>query len=308
MRLAIPRILFAAGLACVLALPVQAADAQPSSSSIPAERFAEGLQFPEGTVFIGDQLYFVDYGASTVLRLAGREAAVAWRAPGCGGNGLLPLGGQMLVACYDGGTIEQRSLDGRLLKVIDHDRSGERLDRPNDLAADGRGGAYFTASGGDGGTPGRLYHLDAGLDRATRVADDIQNANGVALSPDGKVLYLGESTTDKLWRFDVAADGTLSERREFLRLDERLPGSGRHTPDGVRTDAAGRVFVSLYNGDGFAVFGPDGALLATRSLPGSHHSNLAISPDGAWVYGTINDAEGALYRVPNPVARAGTHP
>jgi gluconolactonase len=134
------------------------------------------------------------------------------------------------------------------------------------------------------------------------VADDIQNANGVALSPDGRVLYLGESTTDKIWRFDVAADGSLSGRREFVKLDERLHGSGRHTPDGVRTDAAGRVFVSLYNGDGFAVFGPDGALLATRSLPGSHHSNLAISPDGAWVYGTIDDAEGALYRVPNPMA------
>ncbi|WP_197513477.1 SMP-30/gluconolactonase/LRE family protein [Bordetella bronchialis] len=269
-------------------------------------RYAAGLQFPEGTVFVGDELYFVDYGASSVLRLAGGQAVLAWSIPGCGANGLLPFADAMLVACYDGGAFELRGMDGSLRKVIDRDSDGQPLDRPNDLAADGHGGAYVTASGGDG-TPGRLYHLDATLDHVVRVADGIRNANGVALSPDGSVLYLGESATDTVWRYDVAPDGTLSGKREFLRLDERLSGSGRHTPDGLRTDAAGRLFVSLYNGDGFAVFAPDGALLATRSVPGSHHSNLAISPDGKWVYGTIDDAVGALYRVPNPVARQAGH-
>ncbi|CAM3478341.1 SMP-30/Gluconolactonase/LRE-like region domain-containing protein [Bordetella sputigena] len=273
------------------------------------ERFAPGLRFPEGTVFVGDTLYFVDYGTSTVLRLGADLAAVpAWRSAGCGPNGLLPLGdGTMLVACYDAGTVEQRSLDGRLLRTVDRGAQGEPLIRPNDLAADGHGGAYFTASGGADGIEGRLYHLAAGLTRADMVVDHVRNANGVALSPDGRILYLGESTTDKVLRFDVAADGSLRGRRDFLALDElghgqTLPGGGRHTPDGVRTDPSGHVFVSLYNGAGFAVFGADGKLLATQSLPGTHHANLAISPDQAWVYGTIDDDEGSLYRVRNPLA------
>ncbi|WP_179283240.1 SMP-30/gluconolactonase/LRE family protein [Bordetella genomosp. 9] len=274
-----------------------------------AERFASGLQFPEGTVFVGDTLYFVDYGTSAVLRLgADRSAVHAWQSAGCGPNGLLPLAdGTMLVACYDAGTVEQRTLDGRLLRTVDRGAQGEPLVRPNDLAPDGHGGAYFTASGGAQGIEGRLYHLAAGLARADMVVDHVQNANGVALSPDGRTLYLGESTTDKLLRFDVAADGSLTGRRDFLVLDdlghgERLPGDGRHTPDGVRTDPSGHVYVSLYNGDGFAVFGADGRLLATQSLPGTHHANLAISPDQAWVYGTIDDDEGSLYRVRNPLA------
>ncbi|HTJ98690.1 MAG TPA: SMP-30/gluconolactonase/LRE family protein [Bordetella sp.] len=268
------------------------------------ERFASGLQFPEGTVFVGDQLYFVDYGASAVLRLgADREPVTLWRAAGCGPNGLLPLADQtLLVACYDAGTVEQRTLDGRLLRVINHGARGESLVRPNDLARDGHGGAYFTASGGADGVAGRLYHLTAGLDRADMVVDHVQNANGVALSPDGATLYLGESTTDKVLRFKVAPDGSLDQGQDFLVLDQRLPGAGRHTPDGVRTDPAGRVFVSLYNGDGFAVFGPDGGLLARQSLPGAHHSNLAISPDQAWIYGTVDDEDGSLYRVRNPMA------
>lgn len=274
-----------------------------AASAGDATRFAPGLQFPEGTVFVGAVLYFVDYGAGDVLRLAQAGPEVAWHAAGCGPNGLLPLAdGTLLVACYDAGTVEQRSLDGRLLRTLDHGARGEPFVRPNDLAADGRGGAYFTASGGDGGIPGRLYHLPAGLQRADMVADHIQNANGVALSPDGGTLYLGESTTDKILRFKVAPDGSLRDGGDFLVLDKRLPGTGRHTPDGVRTDPAGRLFVSLYNGDGFAVFGPDGRLLATQPLPGTHHSNLAISPDQAWVYGTVNDSEGSLYRVRNPMA------
>lgn len=266
-------------------------------------RFAPGLQFPEGTVFVGDQLYFVDYGAGEVLRLADRNPEVLWHAAGCGPNGLLPLDdGSLLVACYDAGTVEQRSLDGRLLRTFSHGAQGEPFVRPNDLAADGHGGAYFTASGGDDGIPGRLYHLAAGLQGAEMVADHIRNANGVALSPDGGTLYLGESATDKVLRFKVAPDGSLRNGGDFLVLDERLPGPGRHTPDGVRTDPAGRVFVSLYNGDGFAVFAPDGHLLATQSLPGTHHSNLAISPDQTWVYGTVDDSEGSLYRVRNPMS------
>jgi gluconolactonase len=270
-----------------------------------AERIVSGLQFPEGTVFVGDQLYFVDYGASSVYRLQDHSAVPVWHQAGCGANGLLPFKKGLLVACYDAGTVVHLSLDGRVLQTLTHGASNEPLDRPNDIATDGRGGAYFTASGGDGGTAGKIYHLPPDLSQATAVADDIQNANGIALAPDGKTLYLGESTTDKVLQFDVAADSSLTHRRDFLVLDTRLPGNGRHTPDGIRTDPKGRLYVSLYNGGGFAVFDSNAALLTNVSLPGSHHSNLALSPDQAWVYGTINDSgDAGLYRVRNPLYSA----
>jgi len=80
----------------------------------------------------------------------------------------------------------------------------------------------------------------------------------------------------------------------------------------VRIDKHGRLFVGLYDGGGFAVIGSDGKLIRQISVPGPHHANLAISPDGKYVYGTTAYADpsgdnepdkrrGELYRVPNPV-------
>jgi gluconolactonase len=276
-----------------------------------AEIVLTGLQFAEGTVFIGQSLYFVDYSASTVYRLDDKRATPVWHQDGCGANGLLSLGDGLLVACYDSGTIQKITLDGRTIQTIERDSKGAVLDRPNDLARGRNGGVYFTASGGDKGTQGKINYLAAEGVPPREVADSIQNANGVAVSPDGKVLYLGESGTDKILKFDISGDGSLKNRREFLALDVALastPGQ-RHTPDGIRADKQGRLFVSLYNGGGFAVFDPTGHLLANVSIPGQHHANLALSPDEQYVFGTIaedtigNVRSGALYRIANPVAK-----
>jgi gluconolactonase len=289
-----------------LMLPLQG----PAFAAPAAEVVATGLQFPEGTVFIKQDLYFVDYATSTVYRLDGHQATPVWQQKGCGANGLVAFRNGLLVACYDSGNIEGITLNGQSILTIDRDREGLGFDHPNDLARDNDGGVYFTASGGDG-QPGKIYYLAITEQRPREVASAIQNANGVALSPTGKVLYLGESSTDKILQFDVANDGSLNNRRDFLSLDAVLPGATgpRHTPDGIRTDSLGRLFVSLYNGGGFAVFDPSGHLLANVPVPGAHHSNLALSFDEKTVYGTtINDASafgqaGALYRTANPVAR-----
>jgi sugar lactone lactonase YvrE len=75
---------------------------------------------------------------------------------------------------------------------------------------------------------------------------------------------------------------------EFVKLDDVLASAGPEafTPDGVRMDRYGNVFVALYRGGGFAVFSSDGKLIRTVELPALHHSNLAISPDGKVVFVT----------------------
>jgi gluconolactonase len=72
----------------------------------------------------------------------------------------------------------------------------------------------------------------------------------------------------------------------------------RFTPDGVRLDRHGDVFVALYRGGGFAVFSPQGKLLKWVGLPGAHHSNLAISPDVLMCFIT------AVYDLPSGGSRA----
>jgi len=79
------------------------------------------------------------------------------------------------------------------------------------------------------------------------------------------------------------------------------------TPDGVRIDSHGNLFVGLYRGGGFVVISPGGKLVKKVELSSSHHANLAISPDGKTVFATSADDEsGGGYRgepvkVANPI-------
>jgi gluconolactonase len=264
---------------------------------------AKSLQFPEGTVFVGGTLYFVDYATSDVLRLAGAKVETVWHQDGCGANGLLPMPDGLLVACFDSGAMVRISLAGKMLATIDHDDAGDRFVAPNDLAADAKGGVYFTASGSAGARSGKVFYI--GADRhVTQVADSIGFANGVAVSVAGDVLYVGETPANRILRFTIGASGRLSDRRTFVNLSDIVAGG---SPDGVRVDKHGNLFAALYRGQGFAVIGPDGHLIAQVGLPGAHHTNLAISPDGQFVYATAVDDgpdgayRGELVRVANPI-------
>jgi SMP-30/gluconolaconase/LRE-like protein len=140
------------------------------------------------------------------------------------------------------------------------------------------------------------------------VAENIDYANGLAISNDGKLLYVGESKKHRLLRFEIGRGGELSHRNEFVKLADIL-ADGRmseFTPDGIRLDKYGRLFVALYNGGGFAVLTGDGRLEKMVRLPAAHHSNPAISADGNSVVVTsIDDMpdgsnRGELFKVSNP--------
>jgi gluconolactonase len=268
---------------------------------------ATGLQFPEGTIFVGNNLYFVDYSTSDVLRLVGGKVEKVWHQDGCGANGLIQVPSGLLVACYESGTVVHIGLDGKLEETIRSDDKGLPFLFPNDLAADARGGIYFSASGSESSL-GKVYYRSA--DRRVReVAANIHYSNGVAVSPDGKKLYVAESEASRLLVFDIGPDASLSGQREFVKLADVLgaipSNANRHefTPDGVRVDKLGNVFIGLYRGGGFAVVSPQAKLLKYVPLPGAHHANLAISPDGRSVYVTSNDevGGGGLLVVPNPI-------
>lgn len=157
--------------------------------------------------------------------------------------------------------------------------NGAPLGRLNDLIADGKGGAYFTQTGA-------YYVSSAGV--VSTVADQDIRSNGIMLSPDGKTLYVTNNTV--VLAFDVRADGSTANRRDFGGLD------GDEGGDGMAVDSEGRLYVT--GAKGVHVLSPKGEHLGliptprrpiTLAFSGPDKKTLyvpqqgAIGPDGkAW--------------------------
>jgi gluconolactonase len=117
----------------------------------------------------------------------------------------------------------------------------------NDLAADKKGGAYFTMGG--------LYYAGPeGL--VTKYGENLRT-NGIILSPDEKKIFVTNGNTVVV--FDVLPDGSLHNQRDFAKLQEKTSG------DGSATDSAGRLYVST--GPGVQVIGADGQWLGLIPTP-----------------------------------------
>lgn len=181
-------------------------------------------------------------------------------------------------------------------RVLADSYGGKPLGRLNDLVVDARGGAYFTVGG--------AYYVDS-TGRVTSLGDDIRS-NGVILSPDAKTLYVTNGATVLAW--DVQPDGSVSNRRDFARLE--AGGSG----DGMAIDADGRLYVTAQQG-GVQVFDPAGRFLGMIPTPrnaisvafaGRDKRTLyvvgsgALAPDGrefSTPAGVRNNAK-TIYRLP----------
>jgi len=279
-----------------------------NAGDVRAEIVATDLRFPEGTIFVGNDLYFVDYVRSSVLRLGGGKTETVWHQDGCGANGLVAVPGGLLVACFDGGTIIRISPAGATLTMIRADDRGQALVAPNDLTADQKGGIYISDSGSSS-HPGKVFYLSHNQ-VLHEVASGIRFVNGVGVSPDGATLYVAESPTGNVLAFPIEADGSLRPPRDFIRLRDILPAgrNGAVTPDSLRVDTHGNVFVALYHGGGVTIVSPAGRLLTLLDVPSEHHTNLAISPDGGSLYVTAVDDDaqstyrGQIVRMANPLA------
>jgi gluconolactonase len=173
---------------------------------------------------------------------------------------------------------------------------GSTLGRLNDLIADGKGGAYFTSGG--------AYHVNAaGL--VSTVENQNLRSNGIMLSLDGRTLYVTNNTV--VIAFDVKADGSTSNRRDFGTLD------GDDGGDGMAVDSEGRLYVT--GSRGVHVLSPRGEHLGliptprrpiTLAFSGPDKKTLyvpqmgAVGPDGkAWTTPEgIRNTAMTIYRLP----------
>jgi gluconolactonase len=269
--------------------------------------------FPEGPIWHHGKLYYVEYDRNTVTTWDGKRNAIFWSQKGCGPSAVIPTSrGEFLTTCYDNNSIGRMSADGKNLPPYAHDKDGNDFPGPNDFAPDSRGGIYFTCSGNqDKGIKGRVFYIAADA-TIRQMATDVESANGIVVSRDGKTLYVIETNNHLLRQFDIAPDATLSNRRLFLNLDDLTGNVGHFYPDGVKIDSRGLIYIGQNPRDVHAplagtifVVNAGGKLLRKLTLPSPGVPNLAFSPDEKTVYVTALDQldkspyQGKVYSIPN---------
>ena len=283
----------------ILAVAVVTTLAAGSAAADDIKVINDKAAFPEGPAFIDGKLYYVEYGGNTIDVWDGKTNTVLWKSDGCGPSAVLPLGsGDFVVTCYDNGTIARVSRDGKTVATYDKAKDGGTLQGPNDFAADGKGGVYFSASGPweSGPIVGKVFHLtDDGT--ITEVANDLHYANGVVLGADGKRLFVNESEAGRVISFAVGDDGSLSDRRLFVRVAKVDEKSGIDAyPDGIKLGPDGNFYIGQYSMGRIVVVDPEGKFVKAIDVPSATAPNMAFSPDGKTLYVmSVDDTANAPY-------------
>jgi len=183
--------------------------------------------------------------AKRVIRvgLDGRAETIVEVEQDPSGLGWLPDGRLLVVSMRDRKLLRQER-DGRL---VDHADLSQIADfHTNDMVVDREGRAYVGNFGfdliGGGAQKATKLALVQPDGRARVAATDVAFPNGCVITPDGRTLILAESMAARLSAFDVAPDGSLSNRRVFAQLEGAIP-------DGICLDAEGAVWVASPTGN-----------------------------------------------------------
>jgi gluconolactonase len=247
------------------------------------ERIAHGFRWAEGPVWFGDGRFLLwsDIPNERIMKWEEETGAVSvFRKPSGFANGNTRDRQGRLLTCEHGGRrIIRTEHDGTITTLADR-FEGKRLNSPNDIVCKSDGTIWFTDPpfGILGDYEGYraepelgqfVYRLDPDSGRLDAVATDVQGPNGLAFSPDEKILYVVESRgvpNRKFVAFDVSDGGRkLTNRRVLI---DAGPGG---TPDGFRVDVDGNLWCGWGMGsdalDGVMVFAPDGAPIGRVALP-----------------------------------------
>jgi len=281
-------------------------------NSSKVERLGTGFRWAEGPVWFGDGRYLLwsDIPNDRILRWEEETGAVSvFRKPSHNANGnTRDRQGRLLTCEHDTRRVTRTEYDGTIT-VIAERYDGKPLNSPNDIVCKSDGSIWFTdppfgVLGYYEGhkdapeLPTNVYRVDPGAGRLTVVAGDVDRPNGLAFSPDESRLYVIEAGTSPRLIHVYDVDGArLANKRKLI-------DAGRGTPDGMRVDVDGNLWVGWGMGeealDGVAVFGPDGKLIGRIDLPercanlcfGGRHRNRLFMAASTSLYSVFVNTQG----------------
>jgi len=206
------------------------------------EPFVDGLSFGEGPRWHQGKLWYSDFyvhqvstadesgRTEVIVEVPGRPSGLGWR----------PDGTMLIVSMTDRRLM--RFAGGKL--TVEAELSSIATGLCNDMIVDAKGRAYvgnfgFDRHAGEKQKPAVLARVDPD-GSVHRAADDLAFPNGTVITPDGRTMIIGETMAKRLTAFDIAADGTLSNRRIWAET----PACN---PDGICLDAEGGIWAFTHH-------------------------------------------------------------
>ncbi len=269
------------------------------------ELLAEGFEWAEGPVWDrrNKAILFSDIPNNVVNQWNEQEGLSVFLKPSgytgdnprmgeMGSNGLtFDSSGRLVLAMHGDRRIGRLKSDGQIETVVQYYKY-RRFNSPNDLVYDSKGNLYFTDP---------PYGLEKNMDDPAKellfqgvyllrrngdlvlLTDKMTRPNGIALSPDGKTLYVANSDPQQAYwvAFDVQADGTVTNERGFFDATSMVGASNPGLPDGLKVDVHGAVWAT--GPGGVLVFTPKGEHLGTIR-PGPATANCGFGNDGSTLY------------------------
>ncbi len=224
------------------------------------EQLADGFSFTEGPARdVQGNIYFTDIPNGSIHKWSLDGNLSTFRENSGGANGLFFDRSGNLLAC-EGGNRRVTSIapDGQVTVLADS-YGGKKLNSPNDLWIDPKGGVYFSDPryGSQDGLDQdgfHVYYLPPDRKQLLRVTDNLVKPNGVIGTADGKLLYVADAGDGKTYVYHIQKDGKLVDRKLIAPV-----GS-----DGMTLDEQGNLYLTR---NAIHVYSPDGKKLAEIDVP-----------------------------------------
>jgi len=285
--------------------------------SASVEQLATGLRWGEGPVWFGDGRYLLvsDIPNNRILRWDEASGMTSvFRSPSDNANGhVRDRQGRLLSCEHRTRRVTRTEYDGSITVLADN-FNGARLNSPNDIVCQSNGAIWFTdPSFGIGGyweglpaemeVPHAVYRIAPDDRQLEQVITDLAAPNGLAFSPDEKILYIVESRAlphRLIWAYDVDAQSALRNKRVAIDAN------------GIKVDRDGNLWCGLGSTgareadpselDGVRVYDPTGKPIAHIHLPercanlcfGGAHNNRLFMASSHSLYAVFTNAIGAV--------------